>query len=71
MTDSPITGYRALTPGEIDTINQIKEVEAFIHRFLNSLAGGSPDPRSLAIAKTHFETGFMWAVKAIAKPEGP
>lgn len=28
------------------------------------------DQRALAIAKTHLQTGFMWAVRAIAQPEG-
>ncbi len=62
-----ISGYRDLSEDEITAINQLKELEELLTVALDNLLH-APDPRHLAIAKTHFETGFMYAIKAIAKP---
>lgn len=70
-----ISGYRDLTKAEIDAINEGKELakKVFDHcaglKTAAALPGGlSPDPRHLAIAMTHLETGFMFLAKSIAKP---
>lgn len=62
-----ISGYRDLTEAEIATINRFKEVERDLKAMLTK-SPHAPDPRHSAIALTHFETGFMYAIKAIAKP---
>ena len=66
-----ISGYRDLTTAEIDAINAIK---AEGERLAQLLAGVGQlpdiDPRALAIARTELQTGMMWAVRAVARPEG-
>lgn len=66
-----ISGYRELTAEEIEAMNAVKAVGAQVGTLLNSLAAvPGVDQRALAIAKTDLQTGFMWAVRAIAKPQG-
>lgn len=66
-----IGGYRELDQSPIDLINQIKsngnelgEAVAVIEQIPDI------DKRAVAIAKTHLQTGLMWLIRAIAKPEG-
>jgi len=66
MTEK-ISGYRSKSDDEINSINQVKELEGILTEMLNELQD-SENGRYVAIARTHFETGFMYAVKAIAKP---
>lgn len=63
-----IAGYRDLSEGEIADINRLKEMERTLSGLLDNSVH-APDPRHLAIAKTHLETGFMYAIKSIAKPQ--
>lgn len=63
-----ISGYRDLSKDEIETINGLKDMEQKLYEVLGSSLH-APDPRHLAIAKTHLETGFMYAIKSIAKPQ--
>ena len=66
-----ISGYRELSQEEIDLINSIKESGALTGDLVaatESLDG--VDHRALSIARTHLQTGFMWLVRAVAKPEG-
>jgi hypothetical protein len=53
-----ISGYRDLSEAEIEAINGLKEMEKKLNQILDSSLH-APDPRHLAIAKTHLETGFM------------
>ncbi len=72
MTD-PIKGYPELTAVEVALINEIKEAERKLGEQLAALAetfGHRDQGRWLSLAKTHLETGFMYAVKAIARPTG-
>jgi hypothetical protein len=73
-----ITGYRELTQPEIDLMNEAKELEAKWNGFVDRLramgshpqAGpGSLDQRCVALAATHAEIAFMYAVRSVAKPE--
>lgn len=65
-----IGGYRELTQGEIDAINAVKGKAEEVGLLLDGLLGmPGIDKRALAIAKTELQTGFMWAVRAIAQPE--
>ena len=65
-----ISGYRELSQQEIDGMNAIKakgsEIGTLIEQ-LKELPG--IDQRALAIAKTELQTGLMWAVRSIARPE--
>jgi hypothetical protein len=66
-----ITGYRPLTAGEIHWINRVKEKAQEVGYLLDEIRlHGDPDPRWLAIGKTHLQQGFMAIGRAIAKPEG-
>lgn len=66
-----IDGYRELIQEEIDLINSIKQQGAVLEAMLDSteeLIG--VDKRALSIARTHMQTGLMWWVRAVARPEG-
>jgi len=76
-----ITGYRDLTQGEIDLMNDIKavagQVQELVER-MNHMEGepnpGSPDGttkpdgRWYSIGRTHLQEGFMALVRSVAKP---
>ena len=65
-----ISGYRELDQVDIDTINAIKAWEASWNRIIDSMKNDETlDQRCVAIAATKVETGMMFAVKAVAKPE--
>lgn len=64
-----ITGYRDLSQGEIDLMNEAKALEATWNGFVDRLrANSSLDQRQVAIAATDGESAFMRAVRAIARP---
>jgi len=63
-----IVGYRDLSEDEIASINRLKELEKEVYKILDDSLH-APDPRHAAIAKTQIETGFMFAIKSIAKPQ--
>tara|TARA_R110000796_G_scaffold65782_2_gene151811 strand:+ start:23266 stop:23511 length:246 start_codon:yes stop_codon:yes gene_type:complete len=72
-----IVGYIEQTPEQIEMINNLKRREidlaAFADCFLEGMGHETKmgcDKRWMAIAKTHFEQGFMAAVRAIARPRG-
>jgi stage V sporulation protein SpoVS len=70
MSDS-IRGYRVLTPEETDLVNSIKEQGDLMGQALDATATAQGiDQRALAIARTHLQTGLMWWVRAITRPEG-
>lgn len=65
-----ITGYRELTQEEIELMNAIKEQG----RQLGELIGrvritANTDQRAASIAQTDLQTGIMWLVRAVARPE--
>ena len=68
-----ISGYRDLSQGEIDAINDIKQAEKILGQLWNQIteeySADSVDARWMSIAKTHFEQGFMAFCRAIARPE--
>ena len=64
-----ITGYRDLSQDEIDLMNKMKALEAEIGNVLAALPKDDACAnRWAAIARTHLETGFMFAIKAVARP---
>lgn len=67
-----IKGYRDLSQSEIDGMNSIKALEADagdLFKQIEQIDG--VDKRSLALAKTKLQEGFMWFVRSIAKPADP
>jgi hypothetical protein len=69
----PVTGYRDLTRAQVDLMNRIKALEGEIATVLSAMlaqADGTTDARWLDLARDHLETGYMYAVKAVARPKG-
>jgi hypothetical protein len=77
-----IVGYVKQSQNQVLAINYYKEQEikliADIQMLLDGVATFEPqgttplevDKRWVSIAKTHFQEGFMAAVRAIARPHG-
>jgi hypothetical protein len=69
-----VKGYRDLSEDEISLMNRIKAFEGEVADLLKELdAAASGDPtagRWASLARTNLETGFMYAVKSVAKPDG-
>lgn len=66
-----ISGYRELSEQEVGAMNALKQKGVEVKALLDALAQAPAiDQRALAIARTELQTGFMWAVRAIARPEG-
>lgn len=61
-----IKGYRELSETDVDTMNQIKDLEILVGQLWRKIDG---DPRWRAIAKTHFQEGFTAFVRSVARPE--
>lgn len=67
--EGKIKGYRSLTEQEVNAINTLKKVEERLTETLDAAeVEFDANKRYLALARTHLETGFMFAVKAIDKP---
>ena len=71
-----IKGYRDLSQGEIDLMDEAKALGEQIGVLVDKLEAADfaqtsdqvPDKRSLALAKTNLQQGMMWLVRSIAKP---
>lgn len=67
-----IKGYRDLSQSEIDGMNSIKALEVGTGELFKQITEiDGVDQRSLALAKTKLQEGFMWFVRSIAKPADP
>lgn len=67
-----IKGYRDLSQSEIDGMNSIKALEVDTGELFKQITEiDGVDQRSLALAKTKLQEGFMWFVRSIAKPADP
>jgi hypothetical protein len=64
----PIAGYSPQPQERVDRVNGNKQVEERLLRMLDVLRTTDADPRWLAVAKTHFEEGFMAMNRAIFQP---
>lgn len=63
-----ITGFAELELAQIEQINYFKRVQNELNLELEEIK--DPDnARHVALARTYLEIGFMFAVKAVAKPE--
>lgn len=64
-----ITGYRDLSQEEIDLMNEGKALAEQCRAFIEKLeAHAETDKRNVALGKTNLQQGFMWAIRAVAKP---
>lgn len=64
-----ITGYRDLSAEEIALMNRIKQQAAEVGSLIHQLATTPGiDQRAVSLARTELQTGFMWAVRAVAQP---
>ena len=65
-----ITGYRDLNEDEITLMNHCKDMAGQVGDLVNMIdTDPNTDERCVALAKTYLQTGFMWLVRAVAKPE--
>lgn len=72
-TPPPITGYQTLSAAQVNLINSIKGHEKAMALILAELMEDPPSEevyRWLEAARTHLETGYMYACKAVAQPKG-
>jgi hypothetical protein len=66
----PVAGYTDQPNEAINQVNENKVAEERILRVIDTLGQqGATDPRWLAEARTHIETGFMCLNRAIFRPE--
>jgi hypothetical protein len=64
-----IKGYRDLSSNDITTVNIIKNMEIEVGNLWRDVTAGDIDKRWAAVAKTHFQEGFMALVRSVTKPE--
>lgn len=64
----PVHGYQPQPKANVDQVNLNKQTEERILRVVDLLRSTDADPRWLAIARSHFEEGFMALNRAILKP---
>lgn len=66
-----IQGYRKFDQATSDFINDVKELGKLVEQKLaDAEVILDADPRALALARTNFQQGAMWLIRAAAKPEG-
>jgi hypothetical protein len=68
----PVHGYRPQTQQAVNRVNNSKEIEEMVLKFLDELAKAGPtdiDGRWLAIGRTHIEQGFMAVNRSVFRPE--
>jgi len=72
-----ITGYRDLSAEEIALMNEVKELAEKVRALLirvellpcdEPVSQSTSPSRAREIARTELQTGFMWLVRAIARP---
>ncbi|HEY5236243.1 MAG TPA: hypothetical protein VIJ14_08710 [Rhabdochlamydiaceae bacterium] len=64
-----IKGYRDLSPSEIELMNTCKDMaETMAEAIAEMKTVPTLDQQDISIAKYHFQTGFMWLIRAIAQP---
>lgn len=69
MQDS-IRGYRKFDQATSNFINGVKGAGDHIQTLLQEAESVDADPRMVALARTKFQEGAMWLIRAAAKPVG-
>lgn len=66
-----IKGYRVLSDAEKAAMNELKGLEAALLEKLDAVSKiDGVNQRSLALGRTNVQQGFMWAIRAVARPNG-
>lgn len=66
-----IPGYRDLTQQEIDVIAEVKSNGNDLAQAIDAIAAmPDVDQRAIALARTNLQQGFMWLIRAVARPQG-
>lgn len=70
----PVKGYTAQPAGNVDLVNEGKELEERVLRYLEKLvrhieAAPSGSESYVAIGRTQIQTGFMWAFRGVFNPQ--
>lgn len=68
-TGLPVHGYKPQSNDRVEQVNLNKENEERLLRLIELLQDTDADGRWLAVARTHFEQGYMALNRAIFKPE--
>jgi hypothetical protein len=65
-----ISGYRELSEREISAMNEIKQLERETGALWRQVRDDvlESDPVALALACDRLQEGFMWFVRAVARP---
>lgn len=67
-----IAGYRELTAREVATMNVIKDLARRTAELWVAVRDEPDvDVRALQVARDQLQDGFMWFVRAVARPEDP
>lgn len=68
-----ITGYRDLTAREVALMNTIKSLAREVSELWLQVRDDvqDADARALNVARTQLQDGFMWFVRAVARPDDP
>ncbi len=67
-----VAGYTLQSDAKVDRVNEYKADEERLLRKLDLLFTDSPimaDPRWIAVARTHFQEGFMALNRAVFQPQ--
>ena len=68
----PVPGYKPQPQENIDLVAEGKLIEEIALRFLDQLEAlvptGHVDARMVALARTHIQTGWMWAARSVFQP---
>lgn len=81
----PVKGYTSQSTSNIDLVNEGKELEERVLRYLDKIAsiavdreprtaggerlGSKIDMRCLALGRTNIQDGFMWTIRSIFNPQ--
>lgn len=69
MKPLPVSGYTEQSNGNVSQVNFNKKLEELVLRVVDEhLAAGEIDKRWAAVAKTHFEQGFMALNRSVFQP---
>jgi len=69
MQDS-IRGYRKFDQSTSNFINDVKAAGDHIEALLNAAQSVDADQFMVGLARTKFQEGAMWLIRAAAKPDG-
>lgn len=63
-----VKGYTALSAEQVGLMNEVKSMGHDLDMLIEKIKLMGADPRSVALACTHLQTGAMWLNRSIAKP---